>query len=642
MNLIKNSNELLQVGTINNGFVAAELDKLKTLASCCEESGDYAGAAQAYYRAFLAGGRADHALLERAVRNLVDGGKASQAEKFLELLRGRIDDGIYEDLAAEVALAAGRGPASGKRPASVSFDGLFGAGAGEFDGEFLDRFIDLFSGRDGVYALQFVDSNGCAGYRPVRERFDRDALLSHLGGELTAGMYPVRSDNTVKFMAFDIDVSRHYLMSCDESEVRSKLGEARLLVTEIVRRLASVAIVPMVEFSGAKGYHVWVFFEEPVAAAVARKFAEVVLAKIDLEKYEYIGVEIFPKQAMVGDGAIGNLIKIPLGVHMKTGRRCEILDASTFEPVKDVRSAVMKAKYMPVKVIETVESYMKTRASKTGVEAPAIRPVCKVLDRKAVKIKPKPEKLTAVQFELFDGTDINGLMADLSVETRALIGSCPVLSFLVKKARHEKYLTHEERLVILYTVGFAGAGAAADIHRIISECSDYRESVTAHFIGTKRENCMGCYRIRQRLPEIARLTKCSCEFRLADSQTYPSPLLHINRSFKRVSVLESKAKITHEQAARQGGGASQAAVAGEPDSAESMALNYLILKKRYMEVLEELKASKNKLMHYMRSEGVRTIELAEGVVSIIDDHGYEKMITVFTNGDGDGAGRKAS
>lgn len=45
------------------------------------------------------------------------------------------------------------------------------------DDVFLNKFLGLFSGREGVYALQHIDAGGRAGYRPVREALDNAVFV---------------------------------------------------------------------------------------------------------------------------------------------------------------------------------------------------------------------------------------------------------------------------------------------------------------------------------------------------------------------------------------------------------------------------------------------------------------------------------
>ncbi len=639
------------IGTDSNCNKRGDIDNFESAAFSCEEKGDYAGAAQLFYKSFLAGGRTDYSVLERTVKNLIDGGKISHAAKFVGLLQGKIDECVYKELLSELSMA-------GYKAAAHEIENNGSGVYDNFDDKFLNKFIDLFSGRENLYALQHVDASGRTGYRPVREKLDAEILMSHLNGELTAGIYPVCTDNSVRFMAFDIDISKHYILNSDDAEIERKLEEAGTLALQIAAKLTSLSVYPLIEFSGNKGYHVWIFFEKPIQAAIAIKFAEIILAKVDLKAYEHIGVEVFPKQSRVGEGGIGNLIKLPLGVHLKTGKRCNLLDIKTLNPVNDNQKTLMEAVFTPEKLICAVENYLREKTQKLNEidvvscgdgnrdgncnegatvsenrkYSVSIQPLCKKLDKKAIEIKPKKEKVTAFQFELFNNTDISEITNNLSGSMKEMISKCPVLSFLVKKARREKYLTHDERLVILYTVGFAGEGADEAIHRIISECSDYKKEITNHFIKSKRENCMGCYRIRQRLPEIAKFSRCGCNFNLKDRQSYASPLVHINKEFKRVSVINEKRAAESKESALNSvdeAAAGSADKNGHISTIEKAAADYLKFKKQYIVVLDWLKRSKDELLNLMRSEKIDRIELTEGVVCLIDDNGCEKMITSF-------------
>jgi len=71
-----------------------------------------------------------------------------------------------------------------------------------------------------------------------------------------------------------------------------------------------------VEFSGNKGYHIWVFFAKPVPAenvrTIAAEMREFVGGKVGGDPH----IEIFPKQdKLTKSNPLGNLVKLPLGLH---------------------------------------------------------------------------------------------------------------------------------------------------------------------------------------------------------------------------------------------------------------------------------------------------------------------------------------
>ena len=79
----------------------------------------------------------------------------------------------------------------------------------------------------------------------------------------------------------------------------------------------------MLEFSGRKGYHVWIFFNKPVQASYGQQ-----LIKSRLNKEGIKGHEIFPKQTELNQNRrYGNLVKIPLALHKVSGKRSEIIKA---------------------------------------------------------------------------------------------------------------------------------------------------------------------------------------------------------------------------------------------------------------------------------------------------------------------------
>jgi hypothetical protein len=141
-------------------------------------------------------------------------------------------------------------------------------------------------------------------------------MKEHLGGKDTLGSYPLLQDNTVKWIAWDID-------SPDD------LLTARKIAQQIISRISHLPYA--VEFSGNKGYHVFLFLDKPVPATLAKTIAEWVRDKEHLAKSGNPHVECYPKQAFLGNStdsrkAVGNMLKIPLGLHPYTHNRSVFVD----------------------------------------------------------------------------------------------------------------------------------------------------------------------------------------------------------------------------------------------------------------------------------------------------------------------------
>lgn len=165
-----------------------------------------------------------------------------------------------------------------------------------------------FVTRTDCYAIQTL-RDGSWIYQPVRRELSDTVLAEHLAGTHTIGVYP-SAQSTTKWLVIDID-------SPDMHALHQVLGRA-------------AAFPFLLENSGRKGFHVWLFFAQPVPNKDARRLGRSLTTEH----------EVFPKQDQTTDKHPGNLIKLPLGVHQATGRRCLFLDPTTLTPLPDQWSAL--------------------------------------------------------------------------------------------------------------------------------------------------------------------------------------------------------------------------------------------------------------------------------------------------------------
>ena len=182
-----------------------------------------------------------------------------------------------------------------------------------------------FVGRSDTHAIQQSDGSYLRVGRPLTD----DMLKSHLAGETTVGIYQIEPEkNTLKWLCFDID--------------DKEITNVERLKDSIVKSGFCTEQSILVEDTGGRGYHLWVFFDPPIPALVAyyigRKF----------EQESKVKCEVFPKQKVVE--AFGNLVKLPLGVHRKTGQRSRFIGVSSLDevtrisvPEEEVAAAVQEA-----------------------------------------------------------------------------------------------------------------------------------------------------------------------------------------------------------------------------------------------------------------------------------------------------------
>src|SRR5437867_5369531 len=191
-------------------------------------------------------------------------------------------------------------------------------------------FRSLFRGREDVYPRRFESRRtGKSGYAPAcgnewvrgicekprikctdcpHRRFlpwTDDVIRWHLSGlddtgqAFVAGVYPMLQDEMCFFLAADFDKegwredAAAFLETCRTMNLTAALERSR----------------------SGRGGHVWLFFEEAVPAALARRLGSHILTET-MERHPDVGLgsydRFFPNQDTLPQGGFGNLIALPL------------------------------------------------------------------------------------------------------------------------------------------------------------------------------------------------------------------------------------------------------------------------------------------------------------------------------------------
>jgi len=135
-------------------------------------------------------------------------------------------------------------------------------------------------------------------------------------------VYQKNSDSTVKWICFDFDILKRHINQSSYSSAEKELNRAVFLFSQT---LSEFNIPYLLEYSGNRGFHVWITLDEPIGYHVAHRTLEAILMKIDL-KYddELIGIDLFPKSKSPSDG-VGSGVKMPLSLHRKSNKYSTIL-----------------------------------------------------------------------------------------------------------------------------------------------------------------------------------------------------------------------------------------------------------------------------------------------------------------------------
>lgn len=149
-------------------------------------------------------------------------------------------------------------------------------------------------GRRNNYAIQQRDGRYFRVKKPVTEA----VLARHLAGKICIGTYVLDEEKRCPFAIFDADQS-----------------DGLTVLRNLQMDLARQGFPAYLERS-RRGGHLWLFFHEPCPAELVRAWL------LPLATAHHL--ELFPKQS-TGRG-VGSLIRLPLGVHQRSGKRYPFLN----------------------------------------------------------------------------------------------------------------------------------------------------------------------------------------------------------------------------------------------------------------------------------------------------------------------------
>lgn len=415
----------------------------------------------------------------------------------------------------------------------------------------LAHFRSLFAGRRDAFARQWADrAANRQGYQPVRRAMADADLRAHLDGAETLGVYLLDAESRVRTAVLDADLVPALR---DGKRSRKAAGAVRAELNFLARRVRELGrargISPVIEFSGGKGYHFWFLFSRPVPAAEARRLASALAGAVsgDLSAFS---LEVFPKQDRLSGKGLGNLVKLPLGIHRMSGRRswfaeCAdrsvdaqlrwLADVSPADPdgvdfsgpgggggagggggktnrrsgagggsagtgsgARPAVSPAGTAAYPPPETTEARNAEPVRGADRGAVSLPAVRPSAASVPEGCASAPPRSAEAALA----------------------ALAAACPPLAAAAAECRSGAGLSEAGERVLFGTLAFLPEGPEM-LHRLMAEVPDVAPREVEFRLGRVRGGPLGCRRIHA----LTGYRGDFCGFAAADG--YAHPLRHL-------------------------------------------------------------------------------------------------------------------
>lgn len=215
--------------------------------------------------------------------------------------------------------------------------------------EQIELFREFFRGRMDDFAEQYYKEDEVS-YMPTRRALQDQDVMDHFGGEHTYSYYLIKpGEDNCYSTVIDVDTTN--------TNVVRKLIETCYAVGLAKEYL-------LVEYSGCKGYHITIRYQDAVSARKARELGDMIVRLSGIDN----DIEVFPKQDKVALGGYGNSIKFPLGKHKKTGFWSHFLDVG-LNPIDNWVDHLKNVRRLGEKDLDTIMATHNSVVAKSSDEA---------------------------------------------------------------------------------------------------------------------------------------------------------------------------------------------------------------------------------------------------------------------------------
>lgn len=186
-----------------------------------------------------------------------------------------------------------------------------------------DELFETFYVDDYKYGNQLDDGT----YRLVREKITPvtiENMLKENASLLTYQELHTLNNAHIKWVCIDLDISKQEIDTNTINKDNLKL--VKKSADDICKFLKSIKIPYLLEFSGRRGFHIWIIFDELISKEEGFYLVSYILSQVKLQNN--IIPDKFPAAAFVGKNSkgVGKGVKLPLSRHKTSQKLSFFLD----------------------------------------------------------------------------------------------------------------------------------------------------------------------------------------------------------------------------------------------------------------------------------------------------------------------------
>ncbi len=364
--------------------------------------------------------------------------------------------------------------------------------------------FNLFVGNKNAYGVQ----NDAGAYGTRYAKINVYTIKHMLENRLSLLTYQMVNAKQIKWTCLDFDIPKKIIEKDFEQNKQFYFDQLSPIVIKASNVLKSRAIRHLIEFSGNRGFHIWILFDEYLSKKVGYLINTALKNEIDVT-HPFI-LDVFPTTPRLSRGGIGQGVKLPLSLHAKSRSYSYLIgDIQEFEYDESIF-----VKKLDTKLIAQQEQILK------NYELQPLREVIEHLKIDVCEIqedesKPKFIKATDLPVGSRETPTLDTILNQL--------GRCAILDEIF--SRHKLGLSEKERVIVVgllnkLTCGDNKAFGKDILQDLFSRMPNYREELTKKKLELLKLHPISCAYLKRLRPDI----ECRCE-----NETILSPVEHLER-----------------------------------------------------------------------------------------------------------------
>ena len=397
--------------------------------------------------------------------------------------------------------------------------------------------------------------------------------MRHLRGEISISASTVGMNGQVRCLALDFDISNKALADL-QNDPTAKLPDALRQALDVQKQIRRLGLRSLLEFSGFRGYHLWLPMESPITAAEATALGVMLIKDFPDVAGTGITVERFPKTKSIRAEQTLPVLKLPCGRHPLTGKWCVLLD----EHGQPFKNQAWELLGFISNSSQQVKRLLSAGSAQTISRADA------------------PQELLPVED-----------LAPLSQGIESVLKHCIVVRQLCQMAKQTGYLSHQDRLHLLFVFAHMGEIGWQYLHQVMRWTFNYRHAVTQGFLERSKEYPISCAKLRERYEDRKWVAGCRCQFP-TKGDTYPSPVLHAH-----AEGVDHASRLPLRQNAKPNTNASKQSFDTQGQALE-LAQRMLSLNREKHDIEEQLEDTRQKLTALLYQLNVDHVDVGIGTL----------------------------